>query len=141
MTSRLLLVPALAAAIALAACGGSSSPRPAAPAKLEHFRGARELSVVLTPLGARRVGIRTAAVAGRGRAAVVPYGAVVYEPDGTPIVYTNPAPRVFTRRRISIARVDGGRVYVRRGLAPRTRVVTVGAEELFGVQSGVGGET
>jgi hypothetical protein len=131
------------AAVGLAACGGSGSPPPSQPARLEHVHGSSTPSIVLTPLGAERIGIQTASVAGGSPpgSVVIPYTAVVYEPDGTPAVYTNPAPLTYTLVRISISDISGQRVYTTNGPAAGTKVVTVGAEELLGVQNGVAAET
>jgi hypothetical protein len=99
------------------------------------------LSVVLTPLGAQRVGVQTApaATAGRGRT-VVPYAALLYQPDGASVVYTVTGPLTYTLETVGVASMQGSRVYLT-GLTPGTLVVTVGGEELLGVQDGVGVET
>ena len=132
------------AALALAACGGStSSSTPPPAAKLVHVDG-RAPSVVLTPLGAQRIGIRTTAVAAvahkRGATTVIPYSAVVYEPNGKPVVFLKTGRLTYTGTPIAIANIAGNRVYVSRGPAVGKRIVTVGAEELLGVQNGVGVE-
>ena len=133
------------AALGLSACGGSTtSSTPAPAAKLVHVDGSHVPSVELTPLGAQRIGIQTtpvAAVAHRGGArTVIPYGAVVYEPNGKPVVFVNTGRFVYRLTPITIANIAGSRVYVSRGPAVGKRVVTVGAEELLGVQNGVGVE-
>src|SRR5947209_7734856 len=118
----------------LAACGAGSASHPAAPgAKLVHVRGSAVPSIVLSPLGTQRIGIRTARALAAGHGVeAIPLAAVVYEADGTSIVYTNPQRNLYTRMRISIATIAGDRVYASRGPAPGTRVVIVGAEELLG---------
>ena len=99
------------------------------------------VSVVLTPLGAQRIGIQTGAAtpAGPGRT-VVPYSALLYQIDGSSVVYTATAPLTYTLVTISVASIQGNQVYLT-GLAPGTTVVTVGGEELLGVQDGVGIQT
>ena len=74
------------AVIAAAAAGradriGATSARRAATAPMANAGPHGALSVVLTPLGAQRVGVQTAAAAaaGRGRT-VVPYSALLYHP-------------------------------------------------------------
>ena len=132
----------LVAVCGLTACGGSGSHPAAPPAKLVHVRGSSTPGILLTPLGRDRIGIRTAAAVGGGRGQTsVPFAAVLYEQDGTPIVYTNPRPGLYTRVRVTISSIAGNRVFVRGAPAPGTRVVVVGAEELLGVQTGVGAET
>jgi hypothetical protein len=102
-------------------------------------RGA--LSVVLTPLGAQRIGIQTGAAtpAGPGRT-VVPYSALLYQVDGSSVIYTVTAPFTYTLVTASVTSIQGNQVYLT-GLAPGTTVVTVGGEELLGVQDGVGIQT
>ena len=96
------------AALALAACGGStSSSTPPPAAKLVHVDG-RAPSVVLTPLGAQRIGIRTTAVAAvahkRGATTVIPYSAVVYEANGKPVVFLKTGRLTYTGTPIAIAK-------------------------------------
>jgi hypothetical protein len=127
-----------------AGCGGPAAARLSPPARMERVGHGGVPSVVLTPAGAARIGVRitgvVAASAG-GPVTVIPYAALLYEPDGRTAVYVNTAPLVYARYFISVARIAGNQVYVSRGLVPGMRVVTVGAEELLGVQNGVGAET
>jgi hypothetical protein len=71
-----------------------------------------------------------------GPAVVIPYSAVLYDPDGSTWTFTSPHPLVFVRRPILVARIVGDRVFLTRGPAPGTRVVTVGATEIWGVEYG-----
>lgn len=99
------------------------------------------LSVVLTPLGASRLGLRTAPATAAGTQTIVPVQALLYEPDGQTAVYTETGTLSFTIQFITVATINGSHVLVSQGLAPGTVVVTQGAEELLGVQNGVGVET
>jgi hypothetical protein len=49
-------------------------------------------------------------------------------------------PLTYTLVTVSVAGIQGSQVYLT-GLAPGTTVVTVGGEELLGVQDGVGEQT
>ena len=98
------------------------------------------VSVVLTPLGAQQVGIQTAVAASRGGRAVVPYSALLYQPDGGSVVYTVTGSLTYTLVPVAVASIQGNQVYLT-GLHPGTAVVTVGGEELLGVQDGVGVQT
>ena len=74
-----------------------------------------------------------------GEAAVVlPASAVLYEPNGTTWVYTSPEPQVFVREQLHVEAMSGGRAILKSGPPPGTRVVTVGAFELYGAESSIG---
>lgn len=130
------------AVAALAGCNrtsvAASPPPPAHVTAGPH--GA--VSVVLTPLAAQRVGIQTAVAvsASRGRQAVVPYSALLYQPNGASAIYAVSGPLTYTLVPVAVARILGNQVYLS-GLHPGTTVVTVGGEELLGVQDGVGVQT
>jgi hypothetical protein len=127
----------------LAACSGGTPAATQPPtAKMERVGHGSALSVVLTPLGAARIAVRTApAVIGKA-ATVIPYSALLYEPDGATAVYVNTGPLVYTRYYVPVASINGNQVYLKPGSLPAgARVVTTGAEELLGVQNGVGEET
>lgn len=70
---------------------------------------------------------------------VVPYAAVIYGLRGETWVYTNPEPLVFVRVPIVIDYIEGDFAVLTEGPEAGTTVVTVGASELFGAESGVGG--
>ena len=65
---------------------------------------------------------------------MVPYAALLYDASGKTWVYTNPAPRVYQRQAVTVAKVEGGMVTATAGPAVGTAVVTVGAAELFGAE-------
>jgi RND family efflux transporter MFP subunit len=68
----------------------------------------------------------------------IPYSAIVYDIHGTTWVYEDLGDGVYSRRRIEVARHVADRVVVSRGLLVGTRVVSVGAAELFGTEFGAG---
>jgi hypothetical protein len=144
MTGRAALACAAAAALAATAAGCSSSGSTASPpptAQLE--RTSHGLSVVLTPLGAQRIALRTGrATAAPGGQVAVPYDALVYEPAGEPVVYVATGPLTYTRYLVPVTVIAGQTVYLKPGGVPAgATVVTQGAGELLGVQNGVGEET
>jgi hypothetical protein len=144
MTGRAALACAAAAALAATAAGCSSSGSTASPpptAQLE--RTSHGLSVVLTPLGAQRIALRTGrATAAPGGQVAVPYDALVYEPAGEPAVYVATGALTYTRYLVPVTVIAGQTVYLKPGGVPAgATVVTQGAEELLGVQNGVGEET
>ncbi|HLN66990.1 MAG TPA: hypothetical protein VK280_06930 [Streptosporangiaceae bacterium] len=141
--SRSAALLIIVTAAGLAGCGRTSStpvsqPPPAHVAEGSH--GA--ISVVLTTQGAQRAGLQTA-VAARGALrgqAVVPYSALLYQSDGSSVIYTVTGPLTYTLVPVAVASIQGNDVFLT-GLAPGTAVVTVGGEELLGVQDGVGVQT
>jgi hypothetical protein len=139
-SAALLIIVAMAA---LAGCSrGSAAPAPPSPPAHVTVGHHGTVSVVLTPLGAQQAGIRTALAArvGRGSQAMVPYSALLYQPDGSSVIYAVTGPLTYTLVPVAVASFQGTQVYLT-GLAPGTAVVTVGGEELLGVQDGVGVQT
>jgi hypothetical protein len=145
-----LLVAALLAA-QLAGCGGGAD-RPVAPSGQIVGRSADSPGrIILSAAGAQRIGVRTAAVrrvpAPRPKAkaspsaGIVPVAAVVYDSSGKTYVFTSSRSRQYTEVPITVDHITGGSAYLRAGPRPGTAVVTVGAEELFGVQTGVLAQT
>jgi hypothetical protein len=133
----------IVAVAAMAGCGRTSAvPGPPPPPAQVRVGQHGAVSVVLTPLGAQQVGIQTAvaASAARGRQAVVPYSALLYQPDGSSVIYAATGQLTYTLVAADVARIQGNEVYLT-GLAPGTTVVTVGGEELLGIQDGVGVQT
>jgi hypothetical protein len=140
--SRSAALLIIIAAAALAGCS-STSATPGAPPPAHVTVGHNgTVSVVLTPQAAQRTGLQTAvaARAGRGPQAVVPYSALLYQPDGSSVIYTVTGPLTYTLVPVGVASIQGNQVYLT-GLAPGTTVVAVGGEELLGVQDGVGVQT
>jgi len=132
-------VATVALAATAAGCSSSSGEAPPPPtAQLE--RTSHGLSVVLTPLGAQRIALRTGqAAAAPGGELAVPYDALVYEPSGDPAVYVATGTLTYTRYLVPVVVINGQTVYLKPGGLPAGAVVvTQGAEELLGVQNGVG---
>ena len=77
------------------------------------------MSVVLTPLGAQRIALRTGpATAAPGGEVAVPYDALVYEPAGEPAVYVATGPLTYTRYLVPVTVIDGQTVYLKPGSLP-----------------------
>ena len=143
----MIAVLIIAAALTLAACGaeatqtaeGSSSDP---PAKVERIAGTDFSRVILTTQAAQRLGIQTAPVQdaqvqGKLRK-VVPYAAVFYDLNGKTWVYTNPDPLTFVRASISVDSIVSDVAVLSEGPPSGTKVVIVGATELYGTEFGVG---
>ncbi len=69
---------------------------------------------------------------------VVDYSALVYDPKGDTVVYTNPSPLVFVRQSVKVDSIDGDLAVLTEGPPAGTAVVTVGTAELLGMETGVG---
>jgi hypothetical protein len=142
--SRSAALLIIIAAAGLAGCSSSSSSPSASPPPPAHLTvgGHGAVSVVLTPLGAQRTGVQTAVAtrAARGGQTVVPYSALLYQPDGSSVIYAVTGPLTYTLVPVTVTSVQGNQVYLT-GLAPGTTVVTIGGEELLGVQDGVAVQT
>jgi hypothetical protein len=105
------------------------------PAKLEHVKGHGDLQrVTFTAEGARRVGLRTARVRRSAKHTVVPYAALLYDPEGKTYVYTSPTSLVYLRAEVQVQRIAGDRVLLSDGPPAGTEVVTVGATEVYGTE-------
>jgi hypothetical protein len=144
MTSKSAFVAiAVVAAAALAGCGSSGEPKIAPSGMLVNQTATSPGQIILTQVGADRIGLRTAPARSARAAApvVIPYSAVVYDPSGKTYAFTNPRPLTFVEVPVSIKRIAGDSVYLTRGPKAGASVVTVGAEELYGVQTGVLAQT
>ena len=123
--------------------------------------------IILTRLGAERIGLQTSrvhaipapppivqtkVVAGIKRVitipvpkpsstVTVPYSSVIYDPSGKIYVFTNIRPLTYVEVPIIVDHVSGSSAYLKMGPKPGARVVSVGAEELYGVQTGVLAQT
>jgi hypothetical protein len=112
-------------------------------ALVEHVDGSEIARVTLSAAAIERLDLRTiparnVSVDGKSRA-VVPYGAVLYDPNGETWIYTSPKPRTFTRQGITVDSIDGSRAVLSAGPAPGTQIVIVGAQELWGAELGIDG--
>jgi hypothetical protein len=137
-TTAILLAGAIASG-----CGGATRSSPPPPSRIQHVPGSATGNIILTAQGAQRIGIQTAPVRpGGGAGAVsIPFSSIVYDASGRAYAFTNPAPLTYTEAPLNISRIDGATAWVTNGPRVGAHVVTVGAEELFGVQAGVLAQT
>jgi hypothetical protein len=140
----LTLVLAVVAGLGGCAVVTSKEPTTESPVKVEKGDAPTDLGrLTLSPRAAERLGIETVAVAAAGDTQgemTVPYAAVLYDPQGNAWAYANPSELVFVRTAIEIASIEGDRALLTSGPDVGTKVVTVGVAELYGAETGVGGE-
>ena len=114
------------------------------PAKVEHFQRSELSRVTLTEKAVQRIGLKTDQVREQrvSRSAsprlVVPYASLIYDPHGETWVYTSPQPQTFVRHKIDVDYIEDAVVVLKAGPPAGTVVVTVGAAELYGTETGVG---
>jgi hypothetical protein len=144
---RIRMMPVLAVAaigIALSGCadGSESSESSGDPAAtLEETKapdGTELHEVTLTRSAIKRLGIDFAPVSDEGGALVVPYAAVVYDPEGGTWVFVQPGPRSFLRERVIVREIKGDQAFLLDGPEPGTQVVTVATPELYGAEQEIG---
>ena len=129
---------------ALSATGCAQAPEAAPsegePAEIAEVPGTDLHRLTLTDHAVERVGIATAVIAVDPKTGklTAPYGAILYDSSGKAWVYTNPDPLVFIRQRVDIEHIDQEMAVLREGPDVGTKIVTVGAAELLGAESGVG---
>jgi hypothetical protein len=129
-----LLVVGVAAVLVVSLNSDTSNDEASAsdrePSQVEPIKGTDLNRVTLSADAAKRLGIRTTAVDGN----VIPYGAVLYDPEGRTFTYTSPERLVFVRHPITVDHIDHGRAFLSDGPRSGTAVVTVGSQELFGTE-------
>jgi hypothetical protein len=70
---------------------------------------------------------------------VIPYSAVLYDLHGNTWAYARVEPLTFERALIVVDYIEGDLAVLAEGPPAGTEVVTTGAAELFGAESGIGG--
>jgi hypothetical protein len=122
-------------------CGGAATTTVSPSSRIEPVAGSSAGKIVLSATGAQRIGIQTAPAAHTGATILVPYSALVYDPNGNTYVFTSIAPLTYTEVPVTVDHINGNDVYLSKGPRMGAAVVTVGAEELLGVQTGVLAQT
>ena len=83
----------------------------------------------------QRLGV-TVPLADAADGLTVPWAAVVFDVTGGTWVYEQTGPRRYTRKRVAVAYTLGTDAVLSSGLAAGAKVVTAGAQELFGAETG-----
>ena len=140
LARRQLAVPLVLAALALSlsACTeveefeSSYEPTSVTPVK-----GSEIGLVTFTAEAARRAGVQLASVSARGGHHTIPYAALIYDDEGATYTYVSPKPLAYLRTPIEVQRISAGKVLLEHGPAVGTKVVTVGAAEVYSAEFGV----
>ena len=139
--NRLLRVAAVClalstAAFALSACGTPAEEEGGEEAAtVEPVKGTDANLVTLTKEASETLGIKTTAIKNEGGREVLPDAAVVYAADGHTFTYASPKANQYVRAEITVDRIDGRQVILKKGPPAGTNVVTVGSQELFGLEN------
>ncbi len=134
---------AVIVALSLSACKEVESESAAGyePAKLEPIKGKSEdfQRVTFTKEGAARTDVQTGKVSRSGGHKVIPYEALIYNDEAKTFTYVSPKPLTYERVPVTVDRIEGNRVQLSKGPAVGTKVVTVGATEVYGTELDIAG--
>ena len=134
---RVLL--AALAVVALSACADKGGEEEAeSPAKVVAVKGQDVSRVTITEEAAERIGIKLDAVVAGPAGPQVPYSAVLYDAKGASWAFVNTGAFTYVRRPITLDHIQGGVAYLTTGPAAGSKVVSIGATELYGAEAGVG---
>lgn len=126
----------ITAAMSLAACETPAEEEAQEEtASVEPIKGTDVNKVTLTKEAAEHLGVVTASIQRVGGREVVPDAAVVYGADGKTFTYSSPKPLTFVREDITVDRINGKKAILKNGPPAGTAVVTVGSQELFGLEN------
>ena len=140
---RPLVAIAVVGLVSVGCSSDKAADKAQSPAKVEAVAGSDVKSVTLTEDAAKRIALTTAPVrdgpsGGAPGGKVIPYAAVLYDAKGATWTYTNPQALVFVRQKITVDRISGEDAILTDGPGAGVAVVTVGAAELYGAESGIG---
>jgi hypothetical protein len=147
-------------ALALGACGSSHTSHITPAAELITTPGNSVGRIVLSAVGAQRIGLVTATAhkvhpakpkrgsgthksrpAAGASTVIIPSSAVIYDPTGNTYAFVSVGHLTFTEVPVMVNNISGNAAYLRSGPRAGAQVVSTGAEELYGVQTGVLGQT
>jgi hypothetical protein len=150
MRTRWIAVALVAVGLGLAGCSSGNATAESgvdtgAESTVKELPGTGVKQVTLTGRAAQRLGIKTVTVAPTSPGiTVVPYSAVLYDPDGGTWVYTVPQPLTYVRQKVTVQVVQGAggdQAVLAQGPPAGTTIVSTGAVELYGTELGLGDVT
>ena len=107
------------------------------PSSVQPVEGSDIQLVTFTAEAARRAGLQLATVTARGGGREIPYAALIYNDEGDAYTYVSAKPLRYLRTPIEVRRITHGRVLLAHGPPAGTKVVTVGAAEVYSAEFGV----
>lgn len=145
ISKNISLIVVIAVAFHLVSCvEKTSNYRHIDPVQIEHIDGSEFSRLILTPEAVERLAIQTAPVReelikNSTQRLTIPYSSVIYGAHGETWVYLNPEPLHFVRSEIKVDfTLDGKQTILIEGPPVDSKVVTVGAAELYGTEYEVG---
>ena len=132
--TRISAAALIGAVLALTGCKQDMVAEKYHPAKLDSTEVKGIMKVTLDARAAERIGLETGELSEEGSRKVIPYGALMYDYKGNTWTFTNPSPLVFVRAQVTVADIDGNKVFLSDGPPVGTRIVTVGAPLLMGAE-------
>ena len=134
----------MVAGLALGACADTAAEEEgeSGAATVHEIAGSDVSRVTLTKDAAKRLDIQTETVsaASQGRGTQIPYAAVLYDPKGETWAFVNRKALTYVREPIKVDHIDGDVAFLSDGPSTGSKVVKVGASELYGSEIGVGDE-
>ena len=138
--------------VVLGGCAESKAAvKKVSPARVEPIEGTNRKRIVLVPKAAERLALRTVRVreatpdemagvvpADQSSRTAIHLDAVLYDKTGAAFTYVNPKGFDYHREPITIAGIKNKVAVLAAGPPTGTAVVTAGAAELYGVDTGVG---
>lgn len=94
--------------------------------------------IVLTQGAADRLDLKTAPVEADGDALVVPDSALMWDSDGTTVLYEQVDDLAYSPVMVEVAHQEDGQAWLVTGPPVGAIVVSLGAAELYGVEHGIG---
>ena len=137
-----LLSVSLVATVSFTACSNATTEDGATndAATVDDIQGSVLKRITLTKEAADRIDLKTELVKKGSTGLEIPYGAVLYDPDGKTWAFANVKGLTFERKAITVAKIVGNTASLTEGPAEGTKVVTLGAVQLYGAEIGVGDE-
>lgn len=94
--------------------------------------------ITLKDVETQRLGIEFAEVTKSGERLTMPYNALLYDPSGGEWAFASAEKNVYARTPLKVEAIEADKVYLAKGPAVGTKLVTNGAAELYGIEFGVG---